>query len=102
MSTQEYKNITFTLSHDGTVGELAMNRPKKYNAVSFEMLAEIEDCLAKHVNDYNSKVRALVLSGNGKHFTAGIDLKSAASIGMLGDTDAENEDEEPDFARKSI
>ena len=67
------------------------------------MLVELEHCILNHVNNFKSKVRAVVLTGNGKHFTAGIDLKSAASIGMVGETNVSGDDgEEPDVARKTI
>jgi enoyl-CoA hydratase/carnithine racemase len=63
------------------------------------MLAEIEICINEKVNPFTNNIRVLIISAVGKHFTSGIDLKSAASIGGLSQN--ENEEEE-DFSRKSI
>ena len=94
-----YKTVEFKTSEDGTIGQIILNRPKKLNAVSFEMLREMDDIITKHVNKHGSLIRVLVLSGNGKHFSAGIDLSSAAEITTAGVA----EDEETfDVARRSV
>ena len=49
-----------------------MNRPNKANAFNYQMWFEIEK-LAEYV-DQNKEIRALVLQGAGKHFSAGIDF----------------------------
>ena len=68
------------------------------NAVSFETLAEIEQFIIKEVNPISSGARVVVFSGEGTHFTSGLDLASAAQIGKLN----ENDGEEDDPARKAI
>ena len=72
----KYEFIKFKI--DDTVGIISVNRPKKMNAVNFEALAEIEQCILNEVNPYDSKLRALILTAEGKHFTSGIDMQSAA------------------------
>jgi 2-(1,2-epoxy-1,2-dihydrophenyl)acetyl-CoA isomerase len=54
-----------------------LNRPKVYNAVNFELI----DCLADHMValSSDSKIRGVVISGEGKAFCSGGDLKWAAS-----------------------
>lgn len=80
-----FKDILFNVSDDGFVATITINRPKKFNAVSFELLGEIEKCILEKINPYSNKIRVLVLKSEGKHFTSGIDLQSAASIGSIGE-----------------
>ena len=93
-----YKDIK--VSKEGAhILVLTLNRPKKYNAMSFEMMAELEQALLKEVTD---DIRVVVLRAEGKHFTAGIDLHSAASIGEIGKSIDGDDEEEADASRKAI
>ncbi|CUH53103.1 enoyl-CoA hydratase [Shimia marina] len=55
------------------VAHLTMNAPERLNALSDEMLAALQSALAEIAQD--NTVRAVVLSGTGKAFCAGHDLK---------------------------
>ncbi|MBO9477703.1 enoyl-CoA hydratase [Shimia sp. R11_0] len=55
------------------VAHLTMNAPERLNALSDEMLAALQTALAEIAQD--NTVRAVVLSGTGKAFCAGHDLK---------------------------
>ena len=60
--------------HDtGAVTRLVMNAPERLNALSDEMLAALQTALNEIAND--KTVRAVILSGMGKAFCAGHDLK---------------------------
>ena len=60
--------------HDtGAVTRLVMNAPERLNALSDEMLAALHTSLDRIANDRS--VRAVIISGNGKAFCAGHDLK---------------------------
>ena len=60
--------------HDaGAVTRLVMNAPERLNALSDEMLAALHTSLDEIANDRS--VRAVIISGNGKAFCAGHDLK---------------------------
>ena len=60
--------------HDaGAVTRLVMNAPERLNALSDEMLAALHASLDEIANDRS--VRAVIISGNGKAFCAGHDLK---------------------------
>ncbi|MDB4198248.1 enoyl-CoA hydratase [Ascidiaceihabitans sp.] len=60
--------------HDkGAVTRLVMNAPERLNALSDEMLAGLHASLDEIANDRS--VRAVIISGNGKAFCAGHDLK---------------------------
>ncbi len=64
---------------------LTLNRPEKRNAISFEMLAEIGNLLEPLVRD--PEIRIIILRGEGKVFSAGIDYNSLAQLAgdFLGD-----------------
>lgn len=52
---------------------LAFNRPDKYNAVTENLLTELET--AYRLIEHDHRVRAVVLTGMGKAFCAGADLR---------------------------
>jgi enoyl-CoA hydratase len=56
----------------GPVGHIELNRPEKLNAINREMLDELVAALDKAGTDEN--IRAVVLSGAGRAFSAGFDL----------------------------
>src|SRR5262245_65638564 len=60
--------------HDG-IGVVTLNRPDRLNAISFEMLDALGRTLAEA--DRDPQVRCLVLTGAGKGFCSGLDLKDA-------------------------
>jgi len=55
------------------VATLTLNRPKQYNAISAEMLAELSAALRKIAAD--RKVRVVVIAANGLAFSGGHDLR---------------------------
>ena len=60
--------------HDtGAVTRLVMNATERLNALSDEMLAALHTSLDEIANDRS--IRAVIISGNGKAFCAGHDLK---------------------------
>ena len=69
-----YEQIT--CSRDHAVATITLNRPEKLNAFTFQMLAEINAALDEVAD---ADLRALVLTGSGRAFSAGDDL-----IGMGG------------------
>jgi (methylthio)acryloyl-CoA hydratase len=58
------------LERDGAVLHLRLNRPAKRNSISDELLAQLHTVLVNLPKD----VRALIVSGAGEHFCAGLDL----------------------------
>lgn len=69
---------TLEVSIKDHIAHVAMNRPEKLNAMNGTFFSEIGK--AFKALDADPDVRAVVLSGNGKHFTAGLDLKESASV----------------------
>jgi enoyl-CoA hydratase/carnithine racemase len=60
-------------SDAGGVVTLTLNRPKQYNALSEELLAELQAALESIEQD--ASVRVVIIAGNGPAFCAGHDLK---------------------------
>ena len=58
------------------VAHISMNRPDAFNSMIRIFWKELPD-LIKDI-DKNSKARVIVLSGQGKHFCAGMDLATFA------------------------
>ena len=67
---------------------LHFNRPEARNAMSLEMLAEIEAVFAAIHSDRS--IRAVVLRGEGGHFCAGGDIKDMARARAVPKTDADD------------
>ena len=75
---------TLQISREGRVLHVALNRPERRNALNLELCRALADAFESAEND--STVGAVLLSGNGKSFCAGMDLSEA-----LGEKAALNE-----------
>lgn len=62
--------------HNGVL-HITLNRPEQRNAMSLQMVNELRGVLAQ----LDSQVRAVVISGAGRHFCAGADVKDMISAG---------------------
>ncbi len=65
---------TLTVSAEGAVGRLTLDRPEKLNPLSWQCLAEIAD--AARWFDSKREVKAVVVTGAGRAFSAGADLST--------------------------
>ncbi|MEY4763559.1 MAG: hypothetical protein RI907_232 [Pseudomonadota bacterium] len=63
---------TVAISLQGKVAVVSLNRPEKANAMNWQVWQDIRS--AMQWADRTPAVRAVVLQGEGKHFTSGIDL----------------------------
>jgi enoyl-CoA hydratase/carnithine racemase len=63
------------------IATLTLNRPDRMNTISGPMLAQLTDLLLKA--DRDPDVRAIILTGKGRAFCAGLDLRGAGQ-GQLG------------------
>jgi len=63
---------------ENNIGFLNFNRPDKYNAFHKELLEELSDLLTKE--DKNNELKVLIISGEGKAFSSGVDLKSLLDL----------------------
>jgi enoyl-CoA hydratase/carnithine racemase len=73
MPTVNPAYIEITAGRDGEVAVITMNRPEKRNALSLNMMRELDAALAAAGQD--AAVRAIVLRGEGSAFSAGHDLR---------------------------
>jgi enoyl-CoA hydratase/carnithine racemase len=65
-----------TVSIKNHVADVRFNRPDKYNALSLDMVAAIANTINRLAKE--SAVRAVVVSGEGKGFCAGLDFENFA------------------------
>ena len=65
------------VTRDGGVAHVELAREGKFNAMDKDMFAAVGDAFRSLGAD--PSVRAILLSGRGRHFTAGLDLQYAAS-----------------------
>ena len=72
---ETYATIQLTVA-DG-IGHIRMNRPKQLNALSSSMMGEMLHALTALEND--GGVKAILLSAEGRAFSAGFDLKESAA-----------------------
>lgn len=68
------------------VATIAFNRPEKQNTISPSMLRSLSELMLEA--DRNPDVRAIVITGSGKFFCAGLDLRGSAITDNLGDSSA--------------
>jgi enoyl-CoA hydratase/carnithine racemase len=66
---------TITFEQEGAVAWLRLNRPEKLNAMTPEMWAEMRELGQRLLEDPHD-VRCLVVIGNGRAFSAGIDTST--------------------------
>jgi 2-(1,2-epoxy-1,2-dihydrophenyl)acetyl-CoA isomerase len=87
-----YENILYEV--DGGVATITLNRPDKLNAYTTEMGDEVVEAFAAARDD--ASVRAVILTGAGRAFCAGVDLEhlkahmageNASSKAKLGEED---------------
>ncbi len=70
-----YTTLLFETKNN--VGHIAFNRPEAANGINLELAREFSDAIRRC--DEDPQVRAVLLSGNGKLFCAGGDLKAFAA-----------------------
>ncbi len=71
MSSVTFETIRYDV--DGAVATIHLNRPEAANAQNSQLLDELDGAL--DLADANDEVRVVILAGEGKHFSAGHDLK---------------------------
>jgi len=86
---------------NGLVGRLVLNRPARLNSFTIEMWGELRD-LGERLLDDPGELRALVVVGEGRAFSSGIDTSvftNESSAGdLLADPSAVQQHEDPAIA----
>ena len=75
-----YETIKLDIVESGQVGVLSISRPEAMNALNKQLLSELSQALTELES---STVRCLILTGEGKAFVAGADIKELQ--GLSGD-----------------
>ncbi|KAG0623490.1 hypothetical protein M758_3G178300 [Ceratodon purpureus] len=70
---KHYKCIQAVIVGDGTVGLVTLDRPEALNALSHALMLELVDALQTF--DASTQVGAMVVTGKGEAFSAGVDIK---------------------------
>lgn len=79
----EFKTIIYDrYGTDDRIGRITLNRPEKLNALSAELLSEMEAALAAAA--WDDDVRVIVIRGSGRGFGAGYDLTPRPGGGGSG------------------
>ncbi len=74
----DYETIEYEVVEKG-IGILSLNRPRRYNSVSYRMMEELEAFWRDRMDDLDTHV--IILRGNGERgFCAGLDMKEAMKM----------------------
>lgn len=73
---------TLETSVEDTIGRITLNRPQRLNALSLQLLNELAQA-AEWFNQQQA-VRAVIVTGNGRAFSAGADLEGFPQPGEAG------------------
>ncbi len=79
-----YQSIT--LETIGSAAVLTLNRPDNLNALIYPMITEFRHALAQAEAD--DKVTAIVITGAGRGFCAGMDMNALTTLSATGDKEA--------------
>lgn len=80
-----YNTLGWAVDGDGIL-TLTLNRPQQLNAFTVEMAHELVDAFNRASDD--DAVRAIVVTGAGRAFCAGMDLSSSGNVFGLDETQA--------------
>ena len=80
-------DIVLTETNEG-VTTVTLNRPKQLNALSIELRYRLGKVFQDLKKDINTQV--IILTGNGRAFTAGLDLKELGQQGMNGSSSTQD------------
>jgi len=67
------------VDHEGPASLITLNRPEKRNAISFQMMDELESALEELGKRFET--RGIILTGGADFFSSGMDLNSMKEVG---------------------
>ena len=73
----EYETLKVQEREDG-ISIITFNRPHRLNAINFQMVEDLQDYLNNLEN--NLRIRVVILTGEGRAFCSGLDLKDGQVI----------------------
>jgi len=72
------ETILKTIPHEKGILQISLNRPDQLNALSHELLNQLQTLIQQIKDDKN--IKAILVTGEGKGFCAGADIKQLASL----------------------
>lgn len=75
---------TLLLERDGNIARLTLNRPQRANTINVQLMADMNVALDEISAD--REIRCVILTGAGKYFCAGADLRSMGANPPRGTT----------------
>ncbi|MBP9721881.1 MAG: enoyl-CoA hydratase/isomerase family protein [Gammaproteobacteria bacterium] len=78
MSEYNYKNLLLEKTSENFL-LITINRPKSLNALSFELLTEL-DAILDNISKINNKTKGIIITGSEKSFCAGADIEQLAEL----------------------
>lgn len=76
------EEASFLAPEEANIGVVTLNRPDALNALSVELLTELDKLLDEIAND--EKIRVVVITGAGRAFSVGADLREAEKLDPVG------------------
>jgi enoyl-CoA hydratase len=70
---------TLVFDKEDAVGTITLNRPERLNAINFQLVRDLDDLLTEIEED--DEVRTVILTGAGRGFCAGADIKEMSDPG---------------------
>ena len=88
-----YETLAISYNPKTHVATVSLNRPDKANAMNGAFWRECAKCFEEVGN--HSDIRCIIVNGNGKHFTAGLDLSDPGfdMTTLHGDQESEESDD---------
>lgn len=87
MADSSGDNQAVKVSRDDAVTTIQLNRPERMNALALDLTSDLAAALRDAAGD--NGVRAVVLTGTGKAFCTGADLKAIAEPATAGELDTD-------------
>lgn len=81
MKIKDFNTIILEKNDEG-IGYLTLNRPEVFNAISEELINEVRDALA--IVDKDLDIKVLIITGAGKGFQAGADIRELRNMNPIG------------------
>ena len=72
---------TILYDNNNNITNITLNRPEKLNALSQELLFELNDAL--HELEADESARVIILKGAGRTFSAGYDLTPPQGLSLI-------------------
>src|SRR3990170_8090028 len=76
------REASFLAPEEANIGVITLNRPDALNALSLELLTELDKLLEEIRQD--DKIRVVVITGAGRAFSVGADLREAEKLDSAG------------------